>query len=145
MNASVTALYISTPGSTNYEGQRALRIYNEIAKTYEVDIKLLFKEGDVLENILEAVEAEEATLVIMGSTEESIFGRITKRSISQELLLHLSVPTMILPIKAAIKMKEDLEKKRTSEAQEFAEGSVDFESLGALEKMEEESMDYDEE
>ncbi|MGA1794207.1 MAG: mechanosensitive ion channel domain-containing protein [Thermoplasmatota archaeon] len=144
MNASVTALYISTPGSTNYEGQRALRIYNEIAKNYEIEIKLVYREGDVLENILEAVEQEEASLVIMGSTEETMFGRLAKRSISQELLLHLSVPTMILPIKAAIKMKEDLEKKR-SEVQEFDEASVDFASLGALEKMEEESMDHDEE
>ncbi|MBN1538633.1 MAG: mechanosensitive ion channel [Candidatus Thermoplasmatota archaeon] len=145
VGASVTALYIHTPGSTDYEGQRALRIYNELAKSYGIDIKLIYKEGDVLENILEVAEQEEISLIIMGSTEESIFGRITRRSISQELLIHLSIPTMVVPIKAAVRMKEEIERKKKAEAREFDDEAVDFTSLGALEKMEEESMDHDEE
>ncbi len=97
MGASVSALFIRTPGSNLVEGKNALRIYNEVAKAHGVDIKLLFKEGDVLENILMAVEQEGASIVIMGSTEETLFRSLTKRSISQELLRHLNIPTMIIP------------------------------------------------
>ncbi len=142
MGASVVALFIKTPGGSNIEGQRALRIYNEVAKSNGIDIKLIYKEGDVLENILETVEAEEASIVIMGSTEESVFGRISKRSVSRELLVHLSIPTMIIPIKAVAREKEVEETKRVMEEQ-LDESVVDFSSLGALEKMEEESMDED--
>jgi len=137
MGASVVALFIKTPGGSNMEGQRALRIYNEVAKSMGIDIKLVYKEGDVLENILEAVETEEASIVIMGSTEESIFGRISRRSVSRELLVHLSIPTMIIPIKAVAR---EAEGSAAASDDEFDEEVVDFSSLGALGKMEEKGL-----
>jgi K+-sensing histidine kinase KdpD len=145
MGASVTVLYIRTPGETIREGQDALRIYNEVAKGYGVEVKLLYKEGDILGNILDAVESESASLVMMGTNEETMFGRITKSSISQELLRHTSVPTTVLPIKALEKKKEEDERRKRLLEEEFNEDKVAFDSLNALEKIEEESMDFDEE
>jgi nucleotide-binding universal stress UspA family protein len=145
MGASVTVLYIRTPGESIREGQDALRIYNEVAKGYGVEVKLLYKEGDILGNILDAVESEAASLVMMGTNEETMFGRITRSSISQELLRHTSVPTTVIPIKALMKKKAEDEKKKRFLEEDFSEEKVDFTSLNALEKIEEESMDYDEE
>ncbi len=138
MGALVAVLYIKTPGGSAIEGQRALRVYNEAAKRYDVDIKPIFKEGDVLDNILETVESEDASIVMMGSTEETIFGRLAKRSISQELLLHLSIPTMIIPAQAVAKRREA---PPVEKLQDFDEKSVDLSSLKNLERMEESSMD----
>ena len=126
MGASVTALFIRTPLSDVSEGKKALQIYNSYAKRYGIDIKLLFREGDILENILLAVEEENADLVVMGSTEESMFGRMTRRSISRELLLHLNIPTMIIPI------TREYGKKRVME--EFEE--ADLSAMKALESLE---------
>jgi small-conductance mechanosensitive channel/nucleotide-binding universal stress UspA family protein len=145
MSASVTALYIRTPGTTSLDGQEALRIYNEVAKAYSVEIKVLYKEGDIIGNILDSVESESASLVIMGTNEETMFGRITRRSISQELLRHTSVPTMIIPMKALMKMKARKEMEKKEAERRFDEDRVDFTSLSALERMEEEGMDFDEE
>ncbi len=133
MGASVSALFIKTPGSDLRDGQKALRIYNEVAKNFGVDIKLLFKEGDVLENILMAVEQENASIVIMGTTEESVFGSLTRRSISQELLLHLNIPTMIIPF------SRDGPKDITGKTEEFQydDSTASLESIMALEKLEE--------
>ncbi|MFO8051145.1 MAG: mechanosensitive ion channel [Thermoplasmatota archaeon] len=136
MGASVTAIFIKTPGGSTTEGQKALRIYNKLAKAYGVDIKLLYKEGDVLEKILEAVESENATIVVMGSTEESIFGRITKRSVSQEILMHLSIPTMIVPISKGMDLSKKMEMIiGPEEVQDFDDEKVDFTSLGSLDKL----------
>jgi small-conductance mechanosensitive channel/nucleotide-binding universal stress UspA family protein len=133
MGASVSALFIKTPGSNLADGQKALRIYNEIAKNYGVDIKLLFKEGDVLENILMAVEQENASIVIMGSTEESMFGSLTRRSVSQELLLHLNIPTMIIPF-----TKDVARSMERSEVEvDYDESSSSLGSIKALEDLEE--------
>ena len=138
MGASVVALFIKGPGGSKLDGQKALRIYNEVAKAYGVEIKLQFKEGDVLENIMDAVETEEAAIVVMGSTEESFFGRIAKRPISQELLLHMSIPTMVVPIQA-------LEKRRTKlpdpGKEDFQDESVDLSSLKNLENLDESIME----
>ncbi|MFW3146589.1 MAG: mechanosensitive ion channel domain-containing protein [Thermoplasmatota archaeon] len=131
MGAAVVALYIKTPGGSAVEGQRALRIFNEVAKAYAVDIKLLYKEGDVLENILETVESESATIVVMGSTEETVLGRLAKRSVSNELLQHLSIPTMIIPISERTRALPPA----LAVEQEFKEGEVDFTSLGAMEEL----------
>ena len=147
MKASVTALYILSTGGDINQGQRALRIYNQVAKAYGVDIKLKFKSGDVLEKILQTVEEENATLVIMGSTEESMFGSITRKSVSQEVLSHLNIPTMVIPFR-----KESEEKyqkvKRLSVETEHPEAAPkveteepeDYTALGALEKMSEEGQ-----
>jgi nucleotide-binding universal stress UspA family protein len=145
MGASVTALYIKTPGSTSRDGQEALRIYNEIAKAHGVEIKVLYREGDIIGTILDSVESESASLIIMGTNEETMFGRITRSSISQELLRHTSVPTMILPMKALLRIKEKKETERKEAEKRFDDDKVDFSSLSALERMEEESMDFDEE
>lgn len=136
MGASVSAIFIKSPGGSSVEGQRALRIYNKLAKAYGVEIKLLYKEGDVLEKILESVESENATIVVMGTTEESVFGRITKRSVSQELLVHLSIPTMIVPISERMRRSSstgpiDAQK----EMEEFDEENVDFSAIGTLDKL----------
>ncbi|MEA3560043.1 MAG: mechanosensitive ion channel [Candidatus Thermoplasmatota archaeon] len=136
MGASVTAIFIKTPRGSTIEGQKALRIYNKLAKAYGVDVKLLFKEGDVLEMILEAVETENATIVVMGSTEETVFGRIAKRSVSQELLLHLSIPTMIVPFSDRIRDPMEMEAIMPQEGmQEFNRDQGDFSSLGSLDKL----------
>ncbi len=133
MGASVSALFIKTPGSDLRDGQKALRIYNEVAKNFGVDIKLIFKEGDILENILMAVEQENASIVIMGTTEESVFGSLTRRSISQELLLHLNIPTMIIPF------SRDGARDITGKSEEFQydDSTASLESIMALEKLEE--------
>ena len=104
-----------------------------------------FKEGDILGNILDAVESESASLVMMGSNEENMFGRLTRSSISQELLRHTSVPTTVLPIQAIMRRKEEMKLEKKREEESFSDDKVDFTSLNALEKMEEESMDFDEE
>lgn len=133
MGASVTALFIKTPGSNLRDGQKALRIYNEVAKNYGVDIKLMFKEGDVLENILMAVEQESASIVVMGSTEESVFGSLTRRSISQELLLHLNIPTMIIPFS-----KDVVRSMQAGEEEyQYDESTSSLGSIKALEHLEE--------
>jgi len=105
MGADLTALYIKSPGSDPQKGQRALRIYNEMATIYGIAIKLRYEEGNVLEKILDVVEEEEATLVVMGSAEETIFGTLTRRNISQELMKHLNIPTMIIPFKRELENK----------------------------------------
>ncbi len=111
MNATVTVLFIKTPKGRIEEGKKALRIYNRIAKIYNVEIKLIYEEGDVLERILSVAEAEGATLAVMGSTEESLFGSMTRRSITNELLSHLNIPTLVVPFKGEAKrMYSDLKK-----------------------------------
>jgi K+-sensing histidine kinase KdpD len=130
MGASVSALFIKTYQSDPAEGQKALRIYNEVAKKYDVDIKLLYKEGDILENILLAVEQENASIVIMGSKEESMFGSLTKRSISQELLVHLHIPTMIIPMN-----RETMSRRSPPMEIDYENGDVELDSIKNLENM----------
>ncbi len=111
MNATVTVLFIKTPKGRVEEGKKALRIYNRIAKIYNVEVKLIYEEGDVLEKILSVAEIERATLVVMGSTEESLFGSMTRRSITNELLSHLNIPTLVVPFKGEAKrMYSDLKR-----------------------------------
>ncbi|MBN1390820.1 MAG: mechanosensitive ion channel [Candidatus Thermoplasmatota archaeon] len=144
MGAAVTALYINPHGGASMEGQRALRIYNEMAKMFGVDIKLLYREGDVLENILEAAEQEEATMLIMGSTEENFFGKIMKRSIRRELLRYLSIPTMIIPIKGLMnESDETYRKERPDRSKPDAEPLIDTITNNPP-IINDESMDYDE-
>ncbi len=145
LGASVTALFIRTPGTSITDGQEALRIYNEVAKANSVDIKLLYKEGDIIANILDAVDSESASLIIMGTNEETIFGRITRSSISQELLRHTTVPTLLLPMKALLNRKAKQEKKRKEDDRSFNEDKVDFTSVKTLERIDEEGMEFDEE
>ncbi|MCK5772430.1 MAG: mechanosensitive ion channel [Thermoplasmata archaeon] len=111
MNAAVTVLFIKTPKGQVEEGKKALRIYNRIAKIYNVEVKLIYEEGDVLEKILSVAETEGATLAVMGSTEESLFSSMTRRSITSELLSHLNIPTLVVPFKGEAKrMYSDLKK-----------------------------------
>lgn len=144
MGAALTALYIRSPGSDYQKGQRALRIYNEMATIYGVNIKLRYEEGDVLEKILDVVEEEEATLVVMGSAEESIFGSLARRNISQELMKHLSIPTMIIPFKRELEERyrqiqrinisgDQVQKPRTPE--ELPPPKGDFTTISNLEKI----------
>jgi small conductance mechanosensitive channel len=128
MNASVTAIFIRSAGTDEYDGQRALRIYNEVAKHYGIDIKLVFKEGDVLEKILETVEEESATLVMLGSTEESMIGTLTRKSVSQELLRHLNVPSMIIPFK----LDADEKFKEIAQSHKEKEKGLSQEDYGSL-------------
>ena len=100
MDASVVALYIHTSSGSEREGQMALRIYNRVAKHNGIEIKLLFEKGNVLEKILEAVENENASMVVMGSKEESHFRSIIKMNIRGELMKHVRVPILILPLDA---------------------------------------------
>ncbi|MEJ2068269.1 MAG: mechanosensitive ion channel, partial [Deltaproteobacteria bacterium] len=142
MSASVTALYILSSGGNVSHGERALRIYNEVAKVYGVEIKLRFEEGNILEKILEAVEEEDASIVIMGSTEETLFGSLTRRSISQELLKYLNIPTMIIPFRKEAEEKfKKIQRMRVEEVPEKRpplpkpKTPEDFTSLGSLEKI----------
>ncbi|MDG6225537.1 MAG: mechanosensitive ion channel [Candidatus Thermoplasmatota archaeon] len=138
MNASVAALFVRSHGGNEHDGQRALRIYNEVAKHYGVDIKMIFKEGDVLEKIMETVEEEGATLVMIGATEESMIGSITRKSVSQELLSHLNVPSMVIPFRAS---DEDRYREIVHSARSRkdnappAEGNEDFTSLSSLDEL----------
>ncbi|MGA1822136.1 MAG: mechanosensitive ion channel domain-containing protein [Thermoplasmatota archaeon] len=144
MGAALTALYIKSPGSDYQKGQRALRIYNEMATIYGVDIKLRYEEGDVLEKILDVVEEEEATLVVMGSAEETIFGSIARRNISQELMKHLNIPTMIIPFKRELEDKYKHIQKVEAAGDHLPEGippeslpppKGDFSTLSKLERI----------
>lgn len=130
LGASVTALFINTPGSYLSEGKKALQIYNEIAKKAGVPIKLLYKQGDVLENILMVVEQEKASIVVMGSTEESLFHSLTRRSISRELLIHLNIPTMVVPVKMRREMKKEVDDYQ------YDDGFADLGTIRELEDLE---------
>jgi len=141
MNATVAALYIQTDLGDIHEGKKALRIYNQISKLYNVSIKLIYEEGDVLERILHVAETEGVSLVVMGSTEESLYGSLTRRSITQELLTHLNVPTLIVPFKGeAMKKYEELKKKgdllKVEEEIKEEEADIDEKQMAAIADLE---------
>ncbi len=136
MDASVVALYIHTSSGSEREGQMALRIFNRVAKHNGIEIKLLFEKGNVLEKILEAVENENASMVVMGSKEESHFRSIIKMNIREELMKHVRVPILVLPLDVEKGGRPGINQGSGSAGSSGTGGlNGDFSTLGSLERI----------
>ncbi len=63
------------------------------------DIKILVKEGDIAETILETAKNIHAELIIMGSHSQKWLENIIMGSVTETVLRHTKLPLLIIPTK----------------------------------------------
>jgi nucleotide-binding universal stress UspA family protein len=92
LNADVTVLHIlDLAESTN--GEKALKIFDDIGAELGVNVKTILKEGNVVPVIVDSADDEKANLIIMGASE----GRIVADWIVSQVLEKSNVPVVIIP------------------------------------------------
>jgi len=62
-------------------------------------IKILIKEGKAAESVLAAAKSLHADLIVMGSHSRKVSSRIIMGSVTKGVLLHSSIPLLIIPTK----------------------------------------------
>lgn len=92
LKADVIVLHILDLAETS-DGQKALKIFEDLGAEVNVKVKTILKEGNVVPSIVECAEDEKVNLIIMGGSE----GRIVAEWIVTDVLEKSNVPVVIIP------------------------------------------------
>jgi len=92
LKADITVLHILDLAETS-DGEKALKIFEDLGKEFGVNVKTILKEGNVVPCIVECAEDEKTNLIIMGASE----GRIIAEWIVSQVLEKSNVPVVIIP------------------------------------------------
>ncbi len=92
LGADVTVLHILDLAESS-EGEKALKIFEDLGSEIGVNVKTILKEGNVVPIIVDTADDEEANLIIMGASE----GRIIADWIVTQVLEKSNVPVVIIP------------------------------------------------
>jgi len=92
LKADVIVLHILDLAETS-DGEKALKIFEDLGAEFNVKVKTILKEGNVVPSIVECAEDEKVNLIMMGGSE----GRIVAEWIVTDVLEKSNVPVVIIP------------------------------------------------
>lgn len=93
ISADVLALHAVRPGHSSEAGELCLEIMQNAAKEANVSIECLLRQGPVIDEIIEAAEEQEVSLIVMGASE----GFVVERWLSSEVCGNTRVPVVVIP------------------------------------------------
>jgi len=92
LKADIIVLHILDLAETS-DGEKALKIFEDLGAEFNVKVKTILKEGNVVPSIVECAEDEKVNLIMMGGSE----GRIVAEWIVTDVLEKSNVPVVIIP------------------------------------------------
>jgi nucleotide-binding universal stress UspA family protein len=92
LKADIIVLHILDLAETS-DGEKALKIFEDLGAEFNVKVKTILKEGNVVPSIVECAEDEKVNLIMMGGSE----GRIVADWIVTDVLEKSNVPVVIIP------------------------------------------------
>ena len=99
IDAEMVVIHVRSKGTrlSETEEKEALRIFQEAAKTADVKVQTRLVEGDVVDSILDAADADSVDLIVMGATAEPELKKWIKGNALIEVMERSSVPVTIIP------------------------------------------------
>ena len=76
------------------EGEKALKIFEDIGIKYNIKVSIFLAEGDLLPTIIKYAEDKEVDLIVMGASED---GRMIAEWIVSDLRYKSDLPVVIEP------------------------------------------------
>ncbi len=97
LRAEILALHIVSDKSEKEkceEGEKALKIFEDSAISYNIKINTFLKEGELLETLIHFADEHDVDLIVMGASED---GKIIAEWIVSDLRYKTDLPVVIEP------------------------------------------------